>query len=240
MGKYIDMHCHILPGVDDGASDLKEVCKMLEIAYKDGIRCIVATPHFHPHRGHASKRELEERLRMVRQEAKKIDENFRIYLGNEIYYGQDIPDLLDMKQVCTMNNREYVLIEFSFLESYDYIRRGLQQLQTRGYRVILAHIERYECFQKDVAAAEELYEMGILLQVNAENILDKRERRKRKLMKFLLENEYVFCVGTDAHDVKRRAPRMNQAAQYVTKKYGEEYARRIFFSNAFQMLKKKR
>lgn len=240
MNKYIDMHCHILPGVDDGATDLKEMRKMLKIAYKEGIRCIIATPHFHPYRGHASRKCLKEQLQLARQEAKKIDKDFRIFLGNEIYFGHDIPDMLRKKQVLTMNNREYVLIEFSVSDSADRIKQGIQLIQARGYKVILAHIERYECFYNDYDIVENLYEMGVLIQVNARSIIKERNPKAKKLIRFLLENELVYCVGTDAHGVRKRSPKINKAAYYVSKKYGESYARRIFFSNALQMLKKQR
>lgn len=240
MNKYIDMHCHILPEVDDGAADLKEMRKMLKIAYKEGVRCIIATPHFHPYRGHASRKRLNEQLRLVRQEAKKIDEDFRVFLGNEIYFGHDIPDMLQKKQVLTMNNREYVLVEFSVSDSTDHIKQGIQLIQARGYKVILAHIERYECFYNDYDAVENLYEMGVLIQVNAQSIIKERNPKAKKLMRFLLEKELVFCVGTDAHGVRKRPPRLKKAAHYVSKKYGERYARRIFFSNALQMLKKQK
>ena len=113
MNKFIDMHCHILPHVDDGAVDIEETKKMLEIAYKDGIRYIIATPHFHPKRGSASWEEIKAQLKLVREEAKKIDEKFRIFIGNEIYFGQDVPELLSEKKVLTMNGRDYILVEFS-------------------------------------------------------------------------------------------------------------------------------
>ena len=91
---YIDMHCHILPGVDDGAKDLAETKKMLEIAYADGIRCIIATPHHHPHRGKAPAEKLRERAKLVREAAHEIDERFRVYLGTEVYFGQDVAKIL--------------------------------------------------------------------------------------------------------------------------------------------------
>ena len=109
---YIDMHCHILPGVDDGAKDLAETKKMLEIAYAEGIRCIIATPHHHPHRGKAPAEKLRERAKLVREAAHEIDERFRVYLGTEVYFGQDVADKLKEGKILSMNRREYVLVEF--------------------------------------------------------------------------------------------------------------------------------
>ena len=112
-------------------------------------------------------------------------------------------------------------------------------LQMKGFRVILAHVERYESILEDMDSLDMLYDMGVLIQVNAGSIIGKSGRRVKKFVHDLLENQMVFCVGTDAHGAKERAPRMEKAAQYVAKKYGRDYAKRIFFSNARLMLKKR-
>lgn len=240
MEGYIDMHIHILPGVDDGAENLEESKKMLRIAYNEGIRCMIATPHYHPRRGRESTEILKKQAMLVRKAAHEIDEHFRIYLGTEIYFGQDVLDRLREKQVLTMNKREYVLIEFSPDDTYEYIRQSLQQIQLGGYDVILAHVERYSCITDEPERAKELWEMGILLQINAGSITGDGGRKIKRFVKYLMDAEMVFCVGTDAHSAKRRAPRMKKAADYVRKKYGEEYMRRIFFGNAMIMLKKRK
>ena len=180
---YIDMHCHILPGVDDGAKDLAETKKMLEIAYAEGIRCIIATPHHHPHRGKAPAEKLRERAKLVREAAHEIDERFRVYLGTEVYFGQDVADKLKEGKILSMNRREYVLVEFPPSQTYSYIGQGIQQLQFAGYEVILAHVERYHCIAEDVELAEELYDMGVNLQVNADSITGGSGRKIRKFIR---------------------------------------------------------
>ncbi len=240
MEKFIDMHCHILPGVDDGAKDVQEMKRMLNIAYDEGICCMIATPHHHPRRGREKPEVLQEQLVLARREAKKIDEKFRIYLGTEIYFGQDIPELLKEKRILTMNRREYVLVEFSPSDSFIYIQQSIQQLQMKGYEVILAHIERYNCILDDIELAEHLYDMGTLIQVNAGSITGDSGRKVKKFVKQLMEYDLVFCVGTDAHSERHRPPKMRKAADYVEKKFGEDYARRIFFGNAMRMLRKRK
>ena len=115
MEGFIDMHCHILPGVDDGAKDIKETKEMLRIAYEEGIRCIIATPHHHPKRGKESPKILRRQAKLVREAAHEIDEHFRIYLGTEIFFGQDVPDKLEAGEILSMNNRDYVLVELSLI-----------------------------------------------------------------------------------------------------------------------------
>lgn len=238
MEGFIDMHCHILPGVDDGAKDINETKEMLRIAYEEGIRCMIATPHHHPRRGKESPKVLRRQAKLVREAAHEIDEHFRIYLGTEIFFGQDVPDKLENGEILSMNNRDYVLVELSPSDTYAYIRQSLQQMQMAGYEVILAHVERYNCIVKEIELAEQLWEMGVRLQVNADSITGENGRELKKFVKGLMDRDLVFCVGTDAHSCRHRAPRMKKAAAYVKKKYGDEYMRRIFFGNAKTMLKK--
>lgn len=233
------MHCHILPAVDDGARSVEEMERMLKTAYDDGIRCMIATPHYHPRRGKEHPDVLLERLKLLRRAAHRIDERFRVYLGTEIYFGQDIPAKLKKGRILSMNRREYILVEFSPSDTYTYIQQGIQQLQMNGYEVILAHVERYECIVENVVFAEHLWEMGAHLQINAGSITGDGGRRIKRFVKELMDRDLVFCVGTDAHGAAHRAPRMKKAADYVEKKYGEDYMRRIFFSNAKIMLKKR-
>lgn len=239
MSDYIDMHCHILPGVDDGAKDIEEMKKMLKIAYEGGTRCIIATPHHHPKRGAEPPEVLREQAKILRDAAHEIDEKFRIYLGTEIYFGQDVVEELKAGEILTMNRREYILVEFSPSHPFSYIKQGLQQLQFAGYEVILAHVERYHCITDEPEYAEELYEMGIHLQVNAGSITGESGRNIKKFIKELMDEDLVFCVGTDAHDTKKRPPKLKKAADYVEKKYGQDYMRRIFYSNAKCMLRKR-
>ena len=176
----------------------------------------------------------------MRKAAHEIDEHFRIYLGTEIFFGQDVLEKLKEGRILTMNRRNYVLVEFSPSEPFSYIKQSLQQLQMAGYEVILAHAERYGCLTEDPELAEQIGDMGILIQVNAGSITGQSGRKIKKFIKYLMDEDLVFCVGTDAHSARSRAPRMRKAAEYVRKKYGEEYARKIFYENAKMMLRKEK
>ena len=240
MERFMDMHCHLLPEVDDGAQSMEDTRQMLQMALDEGIQYIVVTPHYHPHRGKKPPKVLRHQLKLMREEAAKIDENLRVYLGTEIYYGQDVPDLLREEKILTMNRTNYVLVEFSPSEPFSYIKQSLQQLMMAGYEVILAHAERYRCLTEEPELAEQLGDMGILLQINAGSITGDGGRRIRKFIRYLMDEDLVFCVGTDAHSARSRAPRMKKAAEYVKKKYGEEYVRKIFYENAKMMLRKEK
>lgn len=240
MERIVDTHCHILPEVDDGAQNIAETRQMLREAYDEGIKYIIATPHHHPGRGRKSPKQLRRQLQLVREEAAQISDKLRIYLGAEIYFGQDVPRRIREEKILTMNRTKYVLVEFSETDPFEYICQGIQQIQMKGYEVILAHIERYQCMYKTMQNVEHLKHMGVHIQVNADSITGENGWRAKRLVRQLLDRRLVFCVGTDAHDPKKRRPRMKKAAEYVEQKCGKDYARRIFFSNPRIMLRKKK
>lgn len=187
MDRLVDTHCHILPEVDDGAKNMEETRQMLQEAYEDGIRYIIATPHHHPRRGRKSPKQLRRQLKLVREEAAQISGELRIYLGTEIYFGQDIPERLREEQILTMNRTRYVLVEFSPGDPFEYICQGIQQIQMKGYEVILAHIERYQCMYKNIENAEHLKHMGVRIQVNADSITGESGWKAKRLVRRLIE-----------------------------------------------------
>lgn len=240
MERLVDTHCHILPEVDDGAKNIEETRQMLREAYEEGIYYIIATPHHHPRRGKKSPGCLRRQLKFVREEAAKISDKMRVYLGTEVYFGQDVPRMLKEEKILTMNRTRYVLVEFSPADQFGYICQGIQQIQMKGYEVILAHIERYQNICRNIENAEHLTHMGVRIQVNADSIIGKSGWREKVFVRQLLDRRLVFCVGTDSHDPRKRPPRMKKAVEYVEKKCGEDYARRIFCSNPRAMLRKRR
>ena len=140
MMKIIDVHAHILPGVDDGSENWNESIEMLRMAYEQGIRTIIATPHYH--QGQDIER-LKETTGILRQEAQKLDPEYGIFLGQELMDSEGILDELRKGRALTMAGSRYVLIEFLPNVSYSRLYQRLRQLQGAGYIPILAHAERY-------------------------------------------------------------------------------------------------
>lgn len=232
-----DVHCHILPGVDDGAQTIEEACQMLKIAYEEGIRIIVMTPHHHPRRGMADITELKKKMRVVRDKIPEIGEDLRIFLGMEVFFREDILDEIEAGKIKLLGKSGYILVEFSPSDDFAYIRNGLQKVQMKGCKVILAHIERYQCMLEDIHYAEELIDMGVYIQVNSGSITGDSGREVKKYVKELMKNRFVHLVGTDAHSTERRRPKMKKAMSYVQKRFGNEYAEQIFLRNTVAVLK---
>ncbi len=236
MDGYIDIHCHILPGVDDGAADDEIMCQMLRTAWKEGISEIIATPHFHKGHVEPSQDQLLRAWQQTVYRAQEIDKNFKIYLGNELYSSHCLAERLNAGKVFAMANSSYVLVEFSPVISYFEIQSSLQHLQMNGYRPIVAHAERYGCLLKNPYRVEELVDMGILIQVNTASVTGENGFQAKSFTKKLLKYELVHFFGTDAHNMKARKPLMKKCVSYIARKYGESCAQRLSRENALRMI----
>ncbi len=236
MKEYIDIHCHCLPGVDDGPERMEESLRMLVTAYRDGIRSIVATPHYYPGQNNASPEQIREKLWQLKTEAAAVCPKLSLYLGNELYYNSGLPELLAGKEAFTMADSSYVLMEFAPEVDYTELRNGLYSMQTQGFWPILAHVERYQQLLEDMERARELIEMGVYLQANASSILGRHGRREKRFLRRLLEEERLHFVATDAHDLSGRPPVLSKCAVYLEKKYGERLTERLLHENPRKMM----
>ncbi len=239
MEYYMDMHCHCLPGIDDGAENMEESLKMLQQAYEDGIRGVIATPHYHHRRGHASKEVILAKVAEVQEAIKECCPDMKIYPGNELGYSSRLVEKIEENSICTMAESKYVLIEFSPETEYAEMRNALMEIQTLGVWPILAHIERYYCLVKKPALALELADMGIYLQVNAGGVLGKYGWKEKTLIKKMFKVGRISFVATDAHDTESRKQQLSECAAYVKKKYGEEAVKACFFDNQQSVIKNK-
>ncbi len=237
MEGFVDIHSHILPGIDDGSDSLETTVEMLEIAWDEGIRTMVATPHFREGRLETPTEQLLDLYRQVLAEAQKIDPSFQIYLGNELYSSYSLAELLDMQRAHSLNGTRYVLVEFSPSKTYSEMRMAFRNLQMAGYRPILAHAERYECLLEDSSRVGELINSGVFIQVNTASIAGDYGFRLRMFTRNLLKRREIHLLGTDTHNPDDRAPRIRKCMDYIEKKYGSQYANRIGRDNALAVLK---
>ncbi len=234
--KTVDMHCHILPGIDDGARDLDMSRQMLRLEAREGTDTIIFTPHFKPDHHNAS----PETICLMTERMQKIadDEGLKLnlYPGNEILYFSDVPELLMQGEVLTLAGSDQALIEFYPFEPYEMIRAGLYEVLAAGFTPVLAHVERYVDLVKKPAYIEELVRMGVRIQVNASSITGRYGLGIKWFLSKLLRKQLVEFVSTDAHNMERRAPLLKECAELVSKKYGKEYAGAIFHDNARELI----
>lgn len=235
---FTDIHTHILFNVDDGPSDAESGKDMLAKAYEEGIRRIVATPHYHPGKCLMQYKEVKQHFDEFVLTAKDLYPDVELFLGREFYYTSDIIENEELLPELSINNTQYVMIEFYPAVEYSYVRTSVNNIIQLGFIPIIAHIERYNCFlkEKDCNLIWEIKRMGAVIQVNAGSVSGEMGSSLKKFCKKLLKEELVDVIGTDAHSNSRRAPRMMDAAKLILKKYGEEYARKVLYENADKIL----
>lgn len=239
-GELTDIHCHILPKVDDGSGSMEESLDMLQTALDEGIGAIIATPHNYASRRSVSADTVRDAVRRLSEVVMEHDIPISIYCGNEIYYRSGIADLLEAGEILTLAGSRYVLVEFDPGVDFAYLRDGTGELLRYGYFPILAHAERYDCLYEKKGRIRELSNSGIYFQINASSCLQGIMSEDRKRVKLLIKEECFHFVGTDAHSNRTRSPKIKQCASYLYKKLGDEWAERILYTNPVAILNDRR
>ena len=238
MEYFADIHCHIIPGVDDGPESLEESLGMLKIAAQEGITDIIATPHYKAGRRSASPCTILERLECLQKAAKERGIPVRLYPGNEIYCFDGMGEALETGRILTLNGTDRVLVEFSPMDSYIHMRNALDGLMGLGYVPVAAHVERYGCLLKHWEYVEGLKRMGVELQVNISGLAGEQGYVARRFTRQLLKRQLVDYVATDAHDGKRRAPYIRQCLQRLSRNCSAAYVEAVTWRNAFKLMKR--
>lgn len=237
----IDIHSHILPGVDDGSQSLDESLELLEIAADSGVHTIVATPHcnipdeFDNYAGP----ELEERFQRLNRAKKDLGIPIRICRGMEIFATEDLPALLRDKRVWTINHTRYFLMEFAFSEDVDFCRDVLRRCRELGYMPIIAHPERYFFVQDDPELAFEWCTAGFGLQLNKGSILGRFGPAPYHCASLLLDHNLAACVASDAHNPGQRSTYMGEINEVLFRDYGEDYRLLLLEENPSRILEGK-
>lgn len=237
MEGWFDIHNHSIYGVDDGAGSMEESVEMLKMAYEDGMRGVILTPHAHYRRGRATPEEIRERVTLLQERIKETCPGLCLYPGNELYYDSEMPDKIERGEVCRLADSDFVLVEFSQSVAFSEMKKAFHEILCLGVAPILAHVERYACLYEKRDRVAELLDMGIGLQANAAGILGEHSGKEKRFLKRLLQKGYIRYIATDAHDTKERAPLLSKCIAYVRKKYGEKMAMECFVSNPERLLK---
>ena len=170
MNQITDMHCHILPGLDDGSKSMEETMEALREASRQGITSVIATPHYYPGRYEPDAGEVLHAWRQVKQRISLEGLPLALYPGQECFYYSGLLEQLEEGEVLTLARSLYVLVEFDPECPYLQLLQGLTELQQGGYYPVLAHFERYKCL-RDIQRLYELKSRGIWLQMNFDTLL---------------------------------------------------------------------
>ena len=216
----IDIHTHILPGIDDGARNLDVSFALIEGEIRQGIKGIVLTPHFYPEK-ESFEHFLEKRTRALKQladalDAHPVDVGFRY--AAEVHFSPKILDL-DLDLLC-VNGTKYILIEYPMSHLPSTGKDVLYELSSRGYYPILVHAERYPIENKSNYYTE-LVDAGVLIQINMESVLPGNYRQKKVLE--MIRHNLVHLWGSDTHSMDKRPPRYTECREFLDRKFGPEF-----------------
>lgn len=230
----IDLHCHVLPFIDDGARDWEMSLEMARTAYEDGIRQVVATPHWTGTAGETEK--VLGRLEELRSQLAGAGLKIKLHAGNEVILVPSLIEALKEGRAFTLAGSTYVLLETAQLEHGAYTQNALFQLQASGYRVILAHPERVTSWHGYLGDVRELVQRGCYLQVNAMSVTGGFGRAVKKAAEELLKQGWVSLMATDAHSPTSRPQVLGPALERVAELIGEERARALVEENPARVL----
>lgn len=236
MDGFIDIHTHILPGVDDGPKDILEAVCLARLAWEDGTRVLFLTPHYRGSYKENSPAWLQESFSLYKQMLHQSLPEMALVLGSEAHYESQLPQLLENGTVLSLGDTGYVLLEFASNALRATILEGVSEVSRSGFTPVIAHAERYAAFRKDESLADTVLDMGALIQLNAQSVLGGQGWAVRQYCHRLLREEKAHFIASDAHDVRHRPPLLKKCFQHVCKKYSREYANRLFRENAQAIL----
>lgn len=220
----VDLHHHLLPGLDDGSPDLATSLEMARIAVADGITHVVCTPHasdryaFDPER-------IQHLGEQLHQALATANIPLRIVLGCDFHLNYDnIQDALSHPTRYTIDNRDYLLVELPDYSLSPGLKETFFDLRRAGMIPILTHPERNPVLQRDPNKMLPWLRDGLLTQVTAGSVLGHMGSRAQRLAEHMLTNRWAHFLATDAHDPRRRPPEMRKARELISKRHGTFYA----------------
>ena len=226
-----DLHSHLLYGIDDGSVSIEESIELLRGLEREGVKEIILTPHYVENSKYiCNNRAKKELLKELQKKAKEKDINIKMYLGNEVYFTNNMVELLKKGEITTINQGKYLLFEFPMRNYYHGTEEIISKLISKGYIPILAHPERYPRFQEDPNIALEYLRMGVLLQGNIPSLFGKYGSREKKLLKYYIKKGWISFLGTDIHhEVSFKKKKLEKMLKHINS--DEEYIHNILEGN---------
>lgn len=235
----IDIHAHILPGLDDGAEDMNSALEMAALAVESGVEIIAATPHssaYGKQKNHWGP-ELKKAVNDFRHALEKAKIPLKVCRGMEIFGSPDVPELLLQGKLIGLNGSRYPLIEFAFDDYAAKATEILEEVIAIGRRPVVAHPERYSYVQEDPTLLNLWAEMGCLLQVNKGSLLGRLGRKEELLALELVERGFAYAVASDAHSPEVRTTWMGEVKALLSEEFSPSVAAQLLKHNPMRLLK---
>lgn len=235
---FVDIHSHIIPGIDDGAEDIEQAVQMLRTAYENGTGHIIATPHFIS--GNTDLSQIDSSSKKLQQLAVGKGINLAIHSGCEAFLNPDLPKLYEEGKIFTLNQSSYMLIELPMMSIPPYTDFVLYELQLKGIIPIIAHPERNREIIENPIKLRDMVSRGILSQVNSGSVTGLFGNSVQKVAMRLIKLGCTHFIASDSHSNSRRSPDLSKAASIVEKVFGSDIMMNIFSRNGMKVLQNQR
>lgn len=231
MSDFIDMHCHVLPGFDDGAAKASESLEILHQAWQAGFRCVVATPHVMAGVYEHRREEVEAAIEALTAEMARQTPGLTLIPGHEYYVDDHFAAWLQQDEILPLGTGDHVLVELPLLRLPPMTKDIAFRIQIKGLTPILAHPERYNDVARKPALASELVAAGFRLQINLGSLTGMYGRKTRRAAEWMLKNRLVDFVGSDAHTPAQAAEVYNDGVEALSALVDQAELERLLVRN---------
>ena len=221
-----DLHSHLLFGIDDGSKSLDESICLLKKMQEQNITDLICTPHYIENSKYVcNNKDKLKKIKKLKEKIRKENININLYLGNELFITPNVVDLINKKEVRTLNNSRYILFEFPMNNIYLNTKEIIKKMISNRYIPILAHPERYPIFQKNPDKIEEYLQMGVFLQGNMSSLFGKYGWNAKKTIKIYIKKGWISFLGSDTHHefdisydrLEKKLHKLNKDKEYIDK-----------------------
>jgi protein-tyrosine phosphatase len=223
----IDLHNHIMPGVDDGAETIEDSLAMARMSFDDGITVVVATPHRNSWSYDAPPADAQRRLAELQERCREAGCDITLYLGGEAFVAPDLADQVKRGVALTINGSRYLLVEWAIDQFPAYADEAIFNLRVQGIVPIIAHAERYRAVQRQVDSLTSLVRRGAMVQVTASSLTGEAGPNARRCAEQIILSNLGHILATDSHSVRHRLPILSAARARAEELIGPDRARSL-------------
>lgn len=199
---YVDIHSHLLPGIDDGSANLEETILLIKEFIELGYKKLIITPHIMEDHYKNTPEIIKEKLDMVRYEAKKLDLSIELEAAAEYYLDEAFIQKLERQEPLLTFGDNYLLFETSFMNEPASLKEVIFRIASSGYKPVLAHPERYVYMFDSFTKYEDLFNRGLYFQLNLSSLSGYYSEESKRIAEKLIKNDMVHFVGSDCHGMR--------------------------------------
>ena len=226
----IDLHCHYLPGIDDGAQTLEESLDLARAAVAAGITAAVMTPHVHPGRYENTGSSVRKLCAAFQQVLQHKDIPLKIYAGGEVRISSDIMEMVEDDEIPFLGEVDgyrIILLEFPHSHLVFGADNLIRWLLARRIRPLIAHPERNKDVMRNIDKLRPFVDMGAMLQLTGASVIGQFGKPALQCARQIIDREWATVVATDAHNLKHRPPNLDLAYKALVELGGDDFARRL-------------